>query len=161
MDYLAHGLWSYGIYNKNKRPLYAVLVGLAPDTFSWGIYMFYRLFTQAEEFGRPMLESIPNWVWSLYGITHSLFVAAGVLGILWLIKRDKFPLFALAWPISILMDIPTHSREFLPTPFLWPVSDWKFPGFSWGNGYFMAANYLAIAAMFVFIYWRKRRTVKK
>ena len=142
MDYFAHAFWSYIFYHKTKKPLYAVLFGILPDSASWLIYMFYRMIF-AEGFGRPMLNSIPEWVFTLYGISHSLIVVSVVFGIVYLILK-KIPIYMYAWPIHILIDIPTHTREFLPTPFLWPVSTWTFPGISWGTPWFMVLNWSLI-----------------
>ena len=68
-------------------------------------------------------------------------------------KKKRLPYYALAYPTSILFDIPTHTKEFLPTPFLWPVSDWVFDGFSWGNGYFMLINWGLIFGLIVYLKW--------
>ena len=130
MDYFAHGLWSYIIFHKSKKPIYAVLFGLLPDSLSWLIYFFYRLLNGSN--GIPLMKEFPEWMNFLYCLSHSLFIAFGVILIATLIKR-KLPLVMLAWPIAILMDIFTHTKDFFPTPFLWPFFDWTFSGISWGN----------------------------
>ena len=112
------------------------------------------------KFGKPVLDNIPDWVFTLYGISHSLILAALVILAIFLIRK-KVPIYIYAWPIAILMDIPTHSREFLPTPFLWPLSDWQFPGISWGNGWFMLVNYILIIAAFIYISIKNKKTRKK
>ena len=71
--------------------------------------------------------------------------------------RKRLAIFVLPWLIHILIDIPTHSREFLPTPFLWPVSEWKFPGISWGNRYFMMFNYAAIIVCVGWIVFKEKK----
>lgn len=154
MDYFAHGFWSYIFFFKTKKPLYAVLLGLVPDTFSWGIYFFYNLFLNGFSSGQPHLTNIPYWVFSLYGLTHSLIVWGAVLIISYFIFNKK-AVYVLAPLIAILMDIPTHSREFLPTPFLWPISEWSFPGFSWGNLTFMVVNYSLIIIALSYIFWKR------
>jgi len=155
MDYFAHGLWSYIIFNKSKKFLWAVFFGLMPDNLSWTIYFFYNLFT-GQIFNRPNPELIPNWVFTLYGISHSIIIWGIVILVLY-IALKKFPIYVLAAPIAILMDIPTHSREFLPVPFLWPLSDWKFPGFSWANGWFMMINYFFIISFLIYIFYKKKQ----
>jgi len=55
------------------------------------------------------------------------------------------------WAIHILTDIPTHSRTFYPTLFLWPLSDWCYDGVSWGNMRFMIINYTSLLMVFVFL----------
>ena len=46
-----------------------------------------------------------------------------------LVKRQVWELSA--WGLHVLMDIPMHSFAFFPTPFLWPLSDWKIDGWQW------------------------------
>jgi len=159
MDYFSHGLWSYIFFHRIKKPIYAVLFGLLPDTFSWGIYFFYRIFT-GMEFGKPNLELTPDWVFTLYGVSHSLVVSLFVIGIVYLILK-KVPIFMWAWPIAIVMDVITHTREFLPTPFLWPLSDWVFPGISWGTKWFMVTNLSLIIMALIWIKYRKKEKRKK
>ena len=153
MDFFAHGLWSYIFFHKIKKPLYAVLFGLLPDVISWVPYFFYRILT-GQETGRPIVELIPPWAFLLYNIGHSLIIAAFVLLMVYLVLR-KVPLYLYAWPVSIVIDVLTHRREFLPTPFLWPWSDWKFPGISWGNPLFLVVNYSLIIICLTYILWKK------
>ncbi len=160
MDFFAHGFWSYIFFHKTKKPWLAVLFGLLPDTVSWGLYFLFNLITGQFNSGRPIVENIPSWVFGLYGLGHSLIIAAVVILAVSLILK-KVPLFMLAWPIAIVMDIFTHTREFLPTPFLWPVSEWKFPGISWGNGYFMVVNYVLIIGALLWIFFSKRKLTKR
>ena len=61
-----------------------------------------------------------------------------------------------AWPIVIVMDILTHTREFLPTPFLYPISNWPFPGISWGNRWFMLVNWGLIIMILSYIVVKKK-----
>jgi len=150
MDTFAHGIWSFIIFSHFTNPWLAVFFGMMPDLFSWTIYMFYRLFSGAK-FGKPDLSTIPHWAFTLYGMTHSVFVMGAVFLIVYLFTGG-LPLYLLAWTLHVLIDIPTHSRDFLPTPFLWPLSDWHFPGFSWGQRWFMIANYSAITAAIFFFH---------
>lgn len=160
MDYFAHGLWSYIIFHKTKVPWYAVLFGLIADSTSWLVYLVYNLTFGGIRFGSPHLSVIPKWVFILYGISHSLFVCAGVMLIVYVFIK-KVPIFMFAWPIAIVMDMLTHSREFLPTPFLWPFSNWYFPGISWGTPWFMITNYSLIVIGLVWIIVKKYRKSRK
>ncbi len=160
MDVFSHGLWSYIFFNKIKKPFYAVLFGFLPDVASWGIFLMYSLITGKLVFEEPVVSNIPEWVFTLYGISHSLVVAAVVILIVFLILK-KIPVYMFAWPIAIVMDIVTHTREFLPTPFLWPISDWHFPGFSWGNGYFIFINYTLILGSLIYISYKKSKNKRK
>ncbi len=159
MDFFAHGFWSYIIFHKIKKPIYAVMFGLLPDIVSWGLYLIISLITRGFRLGPPLIETIPSWVFELYGLGHSVIVAGIVILAVSLILK-KFPVYMLAWPVAIVMDMITHTREFLPTPFLWPVSDWKFPGFSWASLRFMVLNYLLIIGFLVYICIKKRKNKK-
>jgi hypothetical protein len=147
VDTFAHALWSWIIFRNylftNKEVWLAVFFGVAPDLFSWTIYLFYNLITNGFKIGKPALEAIPNWIFTLYGITHSLFVFAFV-ALACFIALKHVPIYLWAWLIHILIDIPTHSRDFLPTPFLWPLSSWHFPGISWGTPVIMIINWAGI-----------------
>lgn len=156
MDFFAHGLWSYIIFHRIKHSFNAVLFGVMPDAFSWGIYFFFNLITGSFLAGPPVMENIPQWVFMLYNITHSLFTCALMLITAYCVTR-KFPMYVLAWPIALVIDIVTHTKEFLPTPFLWPVSSYAFPGISWGDGWFLWANYTLIAFCIAYIIWNRKK----
>ena len=86
----------------------------------------------------------------LYSFSHSLMVFAVVFLLVRLyLKRP--PLELGGWLFHILIDIPTHSFKFYPTPFLWPLSDYRFDGFTWWEPSFMIANYAAIAVAYILL----------
>ena len=155
MDYLSHGFWSYIFFHRIKKPFYAVFFGLMPDNLSWVIFFFYNLIAGTTFSGPPHLNEIPDWVFTLYGISHSLIVFVVVASIIYIVFR-KIPLYIYAWPIAIVIDIFTHTRDFLPTPFLWPLSEWKFPGINWGDSLFMIINYSLIFLFLGYIIIKKR-----
>jgi hypothetical protein len=143
MDTLAHMLWTLIFFYKYKYVGYAMLFGVLPDLSSWGIYLVYRIGKRVP-FGKPDLSIIPKWVFILYGITHSVIIFAAIFFCAWVVL-GAMPIVMLPWIIHLLMDIPTHTREFLGTPFLWPISSWLFPGISWGTKWFMLINYFVMA----------------
>ena len=153
MDTFAHAIWRFIIFYATGNIWLAIFFGIMPDLFSWTIYLFYAIATgkMKKEFRRPDLDALPNWIHVLYGLTHSVFVIALVFVLVFLFTR-QIPIYLWAWPLHVLIDIPTHSRKMLPTPFLWPVFDWKFPGFSWGQTWFMALNYIGIVVALIFIF---------
>jgi hypothetical protein len=65
-----------------------------PDLFSWTIYMFYALL-KGDFKGKPNLKKIPKWTMTLYGITHSIFVFAATILIIFLII-GKIPTYLWA-----------------------------------------------------------------
>lgn len=154
MDFFSHGLWTYLFFHRYRWRWLAVFFGLLPDLGSWFIYMVYMLF-KSSSFGRPDLAAIPDWVFALYNVSHSLFVWIAFFLALWFIFGK--PIWAVTGGmIAIVIDVFTHSRDFLPTPFLWPVSEWRFPGFSWGERWFMIINFvLLIVGYSYFIVYRR------
>jgi len=157
MDSLAHGIISYLSFGRSKdKPNHkkyaalAILFGILPDLVSWTIYFFYSLLIAGVPIGKPDLAHIPLWVFTLYGAGHSIFVYGLVLLVVYLALK-KIPLYLYAWGLHILIDIPTHSRAFLPTPFLWPFSTWHFPGFSWGTPWFFFSYWMVILLWIVYV----------
>ncbi|MDO8664161.1 MAG: hypothetical protein Q7K44_01235 [Candidatus Liptonbacteria bacterium] len=73
-------------------------------------------------------------------------------------KENVVPWEMGGWLLHILLDIPTHSYAFYPTPVFWPLGGWKFSGYPWAHPWFIAANYSAIAVAYLTIrYFRKRK----
>ena len=159
MDIFAHGLWSYAIFHKKKYVWLATLFGILPDSLSFGILLVIYIATGKFHRGPPPINSIPSWVYAAYNFTHSLVMFACVFLLVFMItKRWFLPL--IAWAIHVLIDIPTHSFRFFPTPFLWPISDYKFDGISWGTPWFMVLNYSSLLIVFIVIA-RNRAKEKK
>lgn len=166
MDIVSHGLWGGLAFGRSSKRDYwlAFIFGLAPDIFSFG------LLTIAQILGiGPRIEwsdtataaaSIPQYVQVMYNYTHSLVIAALVFGIVWiLLKKPWLPL--LAWPLHILFDIPTHSTDFYPTPFLWPVSTFGIDGIPWSQPWIFFPNWLAIIISYaVWYFYYKRSRIK-
>lgn len=155
MDYFSHGIWSYIFYHRKKVPLYAVLFGILPDTVGWVPFVLYKMVTDPSSFGPPNPVTIPDWAWVSYGVSHS-FLVFGVVAVLILIVKKSIPIYIWAWPLHIAIDIFTHTREYLATPFLWPVSGYKFSGINWASPSFMIPNVIAMISFLIYIYWKKK-----
>ena len=108
--------------------------------------------------GKPSLSSIPEYVFTLYNLTHSLitFIVAALL--IFIITK-KFYLWLLAWPLHTTVDIFSHGIDFFPTPFLWPLSNYKFNGYSWGHPKFLLVNYalIIIVYLYIFLIYKRRK----
>ena len=154
MDTLSHALWGKGLFAYRKYRWYSFLFGALPDLFSFGIYFIHSIFfSSSPVMGRPTRSEIPEWVYSLYDISHSLVIASIIIFIAYKINKEfAFPM--LAWPAHIILDFFTHSIEFFPTPILWPISDFKFDGIPWSNPIIFFTNVLLI--FLLFIYRRKK-----
>ena len=163
MDILSHGLWGALAFGRKSRASFwlAFMIGLAPDLFSFGILWVAATLGLSEKpdfsHGTPPESTIPLYVHHLYNVTHSFIVFLVVFMLTWfLLKR---PLWELsAWGLHVLVDIPTHSFAFFPTPFLWPLSDWKFNGWQWMTPAILGPNYLLLSLLYAWFLaqaWRR------
>lgn len=172
MDIFSHGIWSgiaaSAINKKIKKPLNvwrAAFWGVFPDLFAFIIpfvgLFWYRVIGVDVIAPSPSEAEPPagnnSWIFRLagflYPFSHSLIVFLLVFALVFLICRR--PVWEMgAWLFHIFIDIPTHSYRFYPTPFLWPVSGWKFNGFSWGEPWFVILNYSLI--LFAYFIFRRR-----
>jgi hypothetical protein len=181
MDIFAHGLWTAAaakavnkkleLKNKSELNIWrAVFFGIFPDLFAFTIPFLWIVFGfisgnltladiprphQVEPPSDGKLYAVMRLANSLYSISHSAIIFAAVFLIVWLIARR--PVLELCgWLLHILIDIPSHSYQFYPTPVFWPISGWKFHGTSWATPWFMIINYSALAIVYVLL-WRKRK----
>lgn len=160
MDTLSHGLWGGVAFGrKNKwQFIAAIAFGTAPDIISFGAVFGQELLSHAPFAGAPALANIPAYVFNAYNSTHSLVVAllACALGYA-LLKRKALPI--LAWPLHILLDIPTHSLAFFPTPYAWPFATPFVDGIPWNTPWVFFLNWgLLVVA---YLWWRFWKRPKK
>lgn len=180
MDVFSHGLWSGAVYKvinkKIKKSLsikWAVFLGVFPDVFAFAsmfIWIFWSII-----FGHLNFSDIPRpenvepahrdtlFIFkltnTLYNFSHSLVIFLIIFGLVYLIFRR--PIWEMgAWLLHILIDIPTHSYIFYPTPFLWPFSNIKFDGLSWGTPWFLVLNYSLIACFYSYLYIANKKRLK-
>jgi hypothetical protein len=97
-----------------------------------------------------------EWVWGLYNFTHSAIVFCFCFGAFWLLVQ-KPVLEMLGWAIHIIVDVFTHGGMFA-IKFLWPVSSVHVDGKRWETAWFLAANYTALASLYVWLYLRRFAT---
>ncbi len=167
MDIFAHALWTGAAATTARRslhipirPAWAALAGVFPDLFAFSVpfvlLLWRRLTLGPPATGEPHSMPHLSLAWQLYQISHSLIVFAAVFGLAWLlVRRPVFEL--LGWALHILIDIPTHTARFFPTPFLWPISSFKASGISWGNRWFMLANYSGLLVVYIVLWLYRRR----
>ncbi|MCC6290864.1 hypothetical protein IT398_02265 [Candidatus Nomurabacteria bacterium] len=162
MDILSHGLYGGIAFGRSRRRQFwqSFFFGVMPDLFSFGIFTAATVLGLVSgpdwSAGTPDPSAIPAYVHTLYNITHSLVIAGVVIVAVRLLRRKFFfPLFA--WPLHILVDIPTHSDAFFPTPFLWPLSDFYINGVSWGTPYILLPNIALLAVLYAWFYYSRRR----
>lgn len=166
MDILAHTLWANAaartannqLEKRGKQArvhaLWMAFWGVFPDFFAFGIPFVISLYgiitgtVSLDTFSHHHLPRGFDIARTLYQYSHSLIIWALVFIITWIIsKRPRWEL--LGWALHILIDIPSHSIEFFPTPFLFPISEYRFLyGISWANQWYMIINYSLLLIVF-------------
>lgn len=179
MEILAHTLWTTAgarkINNKTikkgkLKPIsigWAAFWGVFPDLFAFTIpflISFYKVAIGQQEFGsfstRHQVADGFNLSHTLYQYSHSLIIWAFVFLVIWIIIRRP-PLAILGWVLHILLDIPSHSIAFFPTPLLFPFSEYRFPyGIAWSNPWFMLVNYITLSVVWGSILFKKYKKKK-
>jgi hypothetical protein len=153
MDIVSHGLWGAVAFGRRNPSSFwlAFVIGLAPDLLSFGVLWTAVVLGLAEKpdfsHGTPPESSIPQYVHYLYDVTHSFIVFLVAFLLIWsLLKR---PLWELgAWGLHVLVDVPTHSYAFFPTPILWPLFNWKFDGWQWTTPTILVPNFVLLAMVY-------------
>lgn len=182
MDIFSHALWTGALSRVAQdrqprfRPLLSALWGVLPDLFAfvpmfvlgiWGTLTApgserFHFFTWRQNADMPL-----DLAAHLYNYSHSLVIFLAVFLLITVVRKalkpstawkDLLPYNMLGWPLHILIDIPLHRLSFFATPFLFPLSSYRFPyGISWGVPWFMVCNLVGLLAMYAWL-WRKRRT---
>jgi len=180
MDTFAHGLWAGALAKGlNKRGekhrrlnVWATaLWGIFPDIFAFGLPFIFVVWSVVfggasfADFGGhpPVAEPMSGDTLAVfqlsnafYNVSHSLVVFAVVFFSVW-VHFKEFRLELLGWFVHILIDIPTHTYAFFPTPVFWPIFDWKFDGFSWGQPWFMILNYTLLLLAYGFLLTKRTK----
>ena len=166
MDILSHGLWGAIAFGRNNRHSFwlAFVIGLAPDLLSFGILYGAVALGMADKpdfsHGTPPESTIPLYVHHLYNVTHSLIVFLLVFFLVWRLRVR--PLWELgAWGLHVLVDVPTHSHAFFPTPIFWPLLNWKFDGWQWMTPGILVPNFLLLALFYLGFAYRTARAAKE
>ncbi len=159
MDIFSHGLWGYAFFGRRGLAWLACFFGVFPDLISFGILMAINIVNRSFQFGKPDLAGIPAWTFVAYNWSHSLVVALVAIAVVWRINKiAAFTMFA--WVFHILLDIPTHSKEFFPTKFLWPLSDITFDGVSWVTPWVWFSNLAGLIIIYGIIIYKRYKGEK-
>jgi hypothetical protein len=164
MDVLAHGLWANVMFkiipksrHDKKLTWWGIACGVLPDLLTFTpifALLFFDLIVGRRNLtgGRPDLDNFPlgELTHQLYNYTHSFVIFALAVIVVWAIWK-KFPIYFLGWGLHVFIDIFTHSREFYPTPFLFPIVPYEFNGFPWSHPVFMVVNYGALLLLYLVV----------
>lgn len=144
------------------NPAWAAFFGVVPDLFAFTapfILAIYQVVFLGSSFGglSDHHREIAGFDLAsyLYQFSHSLVIFALVFILVWVLsKRPRYEL--LGWALHILIDIPSHTLAFYATPFLFPISDYRFPyGIQWSNQWFMLVNYTLLLVVWGRIIYKK------
>lgn len=161
MDTLSHGLWGGLLAGRaSKKDFWAAFwIGMAPDLLSFGIFTGMTILGMVSGLdwsdGPPDPRLVPHYVHQLYNVTHSFTTFAIVFGLVWVIRKKPY-LPLLAWPLHILLDIPTHSTSFFPTPFLWPLWSYRVDGVPWSHPIIFFTNWVSLVVGYVIWFVKNR-----
>lgn len=158
MEIVSHALWAAAAGTAAARVAaprlhlgWLAFWAMFPDLFAFTPHVGARLWARLT--GAPWVHVHHSGGVDLYSLSHSLVVFAPVFALACLVFRK--PQWALlGWALHIAMDIPTHSEHY-PTPFLWPVSGYRFIGIAWHQWWFEVLCYTALAAVFLLLRRRK------
>src|SRR3989338_8232732 len=162
MDVLSHGLCGGVAFGqKNKKSFWTSFAfGVGPDLLSFGIFSVMNILGLVSgpdwSNGPPDPHTIPQYVNMLYNITHSFVIFTVVfLLVLWIRKKPMYEMFA--WPLHILFDLPTHSTQFFPTPFLWPLGEYRVDGIPWSHPWIFFPNWIFLIVLYLYFFVYKKR----
>ncbi len=166
MDFVSHALWGGISFGRRNRRLLVLAAGISilPDILTEGLFfVLYRLGIGGMpgwEHGHPNITDYPQFAQTLYNVTHSFIVFAAVFILIWLFA--KRPLWVVAaWGLHILIDIPTHSMALFPTPFLWPISDFRVDGIGWDSPIILTINVVLLICVYaLWLYPRFRQRIQ-
>lgn len=182
MDIFAHALWAGAGGKKLNRKfeekkkskislLWVAFWGIFPDLFAfaiptlisaWQVLGQGKSLLDISHHGPHLSPENPGFdmAWYLYQYSHSIIIFLLIFSLVWLIfKKPK--LVMLGWLLHIILDIPSHSLQFFPTPFLFPLSDYKFPyGIRWSNQIFLISNYSLLVLTYLYLFLKRKKMQK-
>lgn len=160
MDVFSHALWGGLALGRQGRRDYlaAMAFSLLPDLLGEGVMFTLALLgldgMPSLAQGHPNITQFPPWARTFYNFGHSLIVFAVLFTLVWWLRgRPCLPL--AGWGLHVLVDIPCHSVALFPTPFLWPLSDFKVDGLPWGSPWILVPNFLLLTGGYLL--WLRKR----
>ena len=146
MDIFSHWLWSMALTRGKISWKISGPMGVLPDLLAFVPASLIAMM-QGVERTRITDESVTSDLpiaWEIYQWTHSFFMVLVLFGAAYFIlqrrghenPKNMAWVFVIPWLFHIFLDIPGHTIDFFPTPFLHPFSDFMIDGVSWSNWWF-------------------------
>jgi len=179
MEILAHTLWTTAAARtanekakkENKKIKFNLFWtsfwGIFPDLFAFTIpfiVFFFNILSNPQVFegvarSRRIVDA-SGLASVLYQYSHSIVIWVLVFSLIWVfVKKPPLPL--LGWVFHIILDIPSHAIGYYATPFLYPLSNYRFPyGVAWSNKWFMIGNYTILLIIWGVILYKKYKKDK-
>ena len=158
MDIFSHALWGFWIIRWRREAKWGAFFGILPDILTFLPLMVYLKLAHPElHYGKPPLDVTPEIFFQIYSIMHS-FVTWGIVffAVWWFRGKQAFyPLYA--WLLHICMDIPTHSGDYYPTKFLYPLTNFYINGISWGRWEIFLPDIVALLAVYGWYFYQRNR----
>ena len=148
MDILAHALWTYLVFHHTNSIWLAIIMGVLPDAI-WGLHF---LIHRRPFWKKGNLKYVSSRFIFADKVLHSFVCVACTFGIIYMLF-GSIHAFLWAWPLHILLDIPTHAKNHLPTRILWPFSNWSFAGVNWSQSKNIAFNYVALLTLYLAFFY--------
>lgn len=174
MDVVSHALWTGAavIAIGRRQPVTraqfagAIALSVVPDLGQllpvaawaasqgdWRIVTAWISATPGHEPAIPHLVRLISH--HLHCIMHSAVIASVVTAVAWRL-RPTWLIPLLGWWLHIAIDIPTHSNDYYAVPFLYPFTYWSVSGVAWTTPWLLAADYAALAFVYVALYATRR-----
>ena len=179
MDVVSHWFWGVLVTRKHVNWKVAGPMAVLPDLLAFIPSLVYSLANGIE---RPTVDDttvtsdFPAIAWEMYQYTHSaVMVTFAVLVSWWLFARfrgSRFEsLFAeqhrskplkmafllwIPWYMNILLDIPSHTLQFFPTPVFFPLSDFHIDGTRWSTPIVLFTNVGVLVVLWIYVLRKDR-----
>ena len=161
MDIFSHWLWGMALTRGKISWKVSGPMGVLPDLLAFIPATIYRMsngISRVSVDENTVTSDMP-FAWEIYQWTHSF----AIVGFLYCCgyyffksKGHENPkhmawMFVLPWFFHILLDIPGHSIEFFPTPFLHPFSDFMLDGVRWSTWWFFFPQVVVLGGVWRYI----------
>ena len=145
MDVVSHWLWGMALTRGKVSWKVSGLMGVLPDLLAFVPSTIYGLIYGIErvDIDQAVTSDLPV-AWNIYQWTHSLMIVLVLFLAAWYVLKSRQHenpkymawMFVLPWFFHIILDIPGHTIDFFPTPFLHPFSDFMMDGVRWSTWWF-------------------------